>query len=223
MSEVLWQWPTQTRVGRVVPKTKFYDKAKVSSRIRDAFVSEVARITWAHTLSPQTHNLAGTLAVPEIQVFAVEAKPGREVRGAVLDVVDAAVQMPILFEEHGAYGVRTRAAAKLPGLKGPKLTPRLDGDWLDPSRPRSVLPTALDLEGLYTQLLLPLLSLQPRPGEPLPEVLDRIDHAQALARQIKALESRMAKEKQLNRKMEIRRQLRERMSEYDIATNVAGH
>ena len=52
MSEVLWQWPTQTSVGRVVPKTKFYEKAKVSTRVREAFVSEVERITWAHKLSP---------------------------------------------------------------------------------------------------------------------------------------------------------------------------
>ena len=223
MNEVLWQWPPQTRVGRVVPKTKFYEKAKVSSKTRDAFVSEVERITWAHKLSPQTLTLAGTAAVPEIQVFAVEAKPRREVSGAVLDVIDAAVQTPILFEEYAANRVRTRAAGKFPGLKGPKLGTRFNGEWLSADASRRGLPQALDLSGLYSQLLNPLLPLEARPEEALSETLGRIDHAQALARQIRALEIRMAKEKQLNRKMEIRRELRERMSEYDIATNVAGH
>ena len=215
MSEVLWQWPTQTRVGRVIPKTKFYEKARVSTRVREAFVSEVERITWAHKLSPQTITLAGTSTVPEIQVFAVEAKPGREISGAVLDVIDAAVQTPIVFEELGASGVRTRASAKLPGLKGPKISPRFDGEWLDESALRTVLPSALDLEGLYTQLLRPLLSLQSRPGESLSEVLGRIEQAASLERIVKALEGRMAKEQQLNRKMEIRRELMERVSDYE--------
>lgn len=221
MSEVLWQWPTQTRVGRVVPKTKFYEKAKVSTRVREAFVSEVERITWAYKLSPQTITLAGTGTVPEIQVFAVEAKPGREISGAVLDVIDAAVQTPIIFEEYGSDGVRTRAAGKVPGVKGPKLGARFSGEWLPADTSRRGLPLAIDLSGLYSQLLSPLLPLEARPGEALSETLGRIAHAQALARQIKALESRMANEKQLNRKLEIRRELRERMAEYDTVTHVA--
>jgi len=223
MSEVLWQWPSPTRVGRVVPKTKFYEKAKISTRVREAFVSEVERITWSHKLSPQTIRLAGTSIVPEIQVFAVDAKPGREISGAVLDVIDAAVQTPIIFEEYGSDGVRTRASGKVPGVKGPKLGSRFSGEWLPADTARRGLPQALDLLGLYSQLLSPLLPLESRPGEALSETLGRIDHAQALARQIKVLESRMAKEKQLNRKMEIRRELRERMTEYDTVTHVAGH
>ena len=223
MSEVLWQWPTQTRVGRVVPKTKFYEKAKVSTRVREAFVSEVERITWAYKLSPQTITLAGTSTVPEIQVFTVEAKLGQEVSGAVLDVIDAAVQTPIIFEEFGSYGVRTRAAGKVPGVKGPKLGARFTGEWLPADASRRGLPQALDMSGLYSQLLSPLLPLEARPGEALSETLGRIANAQALARQIKALESRMANEKQLNRKMEIRRELRERMAEYDTVTHVANH
>ena len=223
MSEVLWQWPTQTRVGRVIPKTKFYEKAKVSTRVREAFVSEVERITWAHKLSPQTITLAGTSTVPEIQVFTVEAKLGQEVSGSVLDVIDAAVQTPIIFEEYGSDGVRTRAAGKVPGVKGPKLGARFSGEWLPADTSRRGLPLAIDLSGLYSQLLSPLLPLEARPGEALSETLGRIEHAQALARQIKALESRMAKEKQLNRKMELRRELRERMSEYDTVTHVASY
>ena len=223
MSEVLWQWPTQTSVGRVVPKTKFYEKAKVSTRVREAFVSEVERITWAHKLSPQTLNLPGTASVPEIQVFAVEAKHGKVVSGAVLDVIDASVQTPIVFEEYGSDGVRMRAAGKVLGGKGPRLGARFTGGWLPADASRRGLPQALDLAGLYGQLLSPLLPLAARPGESLSETLGRIDHAQALARQIKALESRMAKEKQLNRKMEIRRELRERISEYDTVTHVASN
>jgi hypothetical protein len=223
MSDVLWQWPAQTRLDRPIPKTKFYEKAKVSTRVREAFVADVERITWAHKLSPQTITLAGTRTVPEIQVFAVEAKPGREISGAVLDVIDAAVQTPIIFEEYGSDGVRTRAAGKVPGVKGPKLGARFTGEWLLSDASRRVLPQALDLSGLYSQLLSPLFPLEARPGEALSETLGRIADAQALAHQIKALEARMAKEKQLNRKMEIRRELRERMSEYDTVTRVASH
>ena len=218
MSEVLWHWPAQTRVARIVPKNKFYDSAKVSSRIKDAFVSDVERITWAYKLSPQTLTLAGTAAVPEIQVFAVEAKPGREVSGAVLDAIDSAVQTPIVFEEYADSGVRTRAAGKHLGPKGPKLSARFDGGWLDVSTHRAHLPAALDLEGLYSQLLSPLLPFHPRLGEPLSDALGRIEQAQAVERLMKGLESRMAKEQQLNRKFEIRNELRQRVAEYEALT-----
>lgn len=222
MNAVLWQWPPQTRVTRTVPKSKFYEAARVSGRIREAFVSDVERIIWAHKLSPQTLPLAGTATVPEIQVFTVEAKSEREVSGAVLDVIDAAVQTPVVFEEYADGAVRTRASGKFPGVKGGhKLSGRFDGKWLDTSAPRSALPTALDLEGLYALLLAPLLPLDPRPGESLSDVLGRIEQAQALERLVKGLESRMASEKQLNRKLEIRRELLERAAELEALAGPA--
>ena len=44
--------------------------------VREKFVAEVQRITWAYKLAENTINLPGTSAVPEIQVFQIDAKGG---------------------------------------------------------------------------------------------------------------------------------------------------
>ena len=218
MSDVLWKWPVQARVGRTIPKAKFYEKAKVSSRVRDAFVSEVDTITWAYKLASLTLPIKSTSDIPEIQVFTITAKPDREVSDAVLTVIDGSVQTPIIFEDLASRGVRTRAAGKQLSSKGIALGRHFQGEWMDSESARSQLPQAMDLASLYGQLLGPLLPLSPRAGESLSETLGRIDAAASLERKIKALQSRMAKEPQLNRKMEIRRELLGRIEEFEALT-----
>ena len=70
----LYQYPPQTALKRVIPKTRIYDGAAASTALRDRFVREVDQITWAHKLAPETLNLPATPAVPEIQVFRVTLK-----------------------------------------------------------------------------------------------------------------------------------------------------
>lgn len=219
MTEVLWRWPESARVGRIVPKTKFYERTRASAKLRAAFVDEVERITWAYKLSASTLGLAGDEFVPEIQVFVVEAKPGRVVSTQVLAAIDGTVHTPIVFEEHGdsdsGARIRTRAAYKRPGPRGPVVADLLDGDWLPSVSTRAPLPAALDLAGLYARLFTPLLPLTPRLGESLPSALERAAQAKRLAREVESLERRMRVEPQPNRKLEVRRELRARMAEYE--------
>ena len=67
----LYQYPPQTALKRVIPKSRIYDGAAASTALRDRFVREVDQITWVHKLAPETLNLSATSAVPEIQVFRV--------------------------------------------------------------------------------------------------------------------------------------------------------
>jgi hypothetical protein len=215
MTPVLWKWPETTRVGKVVPKNKFYEMAKVSSRLRDAFVNEVERIIWGYKLAPQTLSLAASPGVPEIQVFLVEAKADREVSGGVLSAIDSSVHTPIIFEEQRDGLVRTIAAFKEAGPKAPKIGVRMAGEWDRDSAERTHLPPARDLGSLYRELLQPLMPLTPRPGESLPEALGRIEQARSIEREVEALKRKLAQEPQLNRKLDIRRELMQRTAEYE--------
>jgi hypothetical protein len=233
MSGLLWQWPQQASVGRVVPKSKFYEHAKVTSRLREAFVKEVDRITWAFKLAPATVNLADSEAVTEIQVFVIEAKAERTVSDQVLVAIDKAVQTPIIFEEvssnetsapgsRGAPTRRTRAAYKQLGSRGPDISTLLNGDWVSASAGRQPLPTALDLSGLYGRLLAPLLPILPRPGESMSDTVGRMDRARALGREVETLERRMKAEAQLNRKLDLRRELQALVAQYDAVVRFDG-
>ena len=54
---VLFRWPPNAAFGRTVPKTKFYEHGNVRTAMREKFVDDVQRITWAYKLADDTIRL----------------------------------------------------------------------------------------------------------------------------------------------------------------------
>lgn len=203
-------WPAQAAVNRPVPKTKIYAHAKPTAALRALFVEQVESITWAYKLAPETINLPAKPDVPEIEVFEIVLKLP-DVSHSVLRCIDKAIPFPILFvlrhngrsQAIAAYKRPSDAASGQWVLGDYHATP-----WQKDDAPRAALPVALDLQGLYEQLVRHHLTIAARPGESLRDQLDRL--AQLSAKQTTAtkLEARLAQEKQFNRKIEINAQLR---------------
>lgn len=59
----LFQWSTPY-VGRRISKEKFYEHSADARKLKENFVREVERVTWAHRLDPDSLNLDGSDAVP---------------------------------------------------------------------------------------------------------------------------------------------------------------
>jgi hypothetical protein len=211
MTALLYQWPKAAAFGRVVPKTKFYEHASLGSTVKDRFVSDVRRITWAYKLAESTINLPGSVEVSEIQVFEIAAKDDN-VAASVLAAIDKAVRTPIIFEisrgEGAAQAIRMVAAHKQVGSGAPKLGPYFSTEWQPASDERVPLPTAIDLTSMYTGLLQPLTPVTPRAGENVSDVAGRLTTVRSLEREISALERKLRNEPQLNRKVELRRTLK---------------
>ncbi|MGY1840225.1 MULTISPECIES: DUF4391 domain-containing protein [unclassified Modestobacter] len=211
MRDPLYRWPSAARFGRTVPKSKFYEHASIGSTVKDRFVSDVRRITWAYKLAESTINLAGSVEVPEIQVFEIGAKE-EDVAESVLAAIDKAVRTPIIFEisrGEGANGtIRMVAAHKQLGTGDPKLGPYLSTSWQPAPGDRILLPAAIDLASMYTALLQPLSPVASRAGEQVSEIVRRLLAVQSLEREITALERKLRNEPQLNRKVELRRTLK---------------
>lgn len=206
MSDALYRWPSSAAVGRAVPKTKFYEHGNVRAALRKKFVDDVQKITWAYKLADATIRLKGSPAVPEVQVFTVETK-GENVDDDVLAAIDKSVPFPIIFEVTNGDAVRTVAAPKTLGGTAPKVGTYFSTGWLAADVGRTMLPTAIDLPALYEGLLASLLPVSVRRGESVSEAAARMDAAKKLERQIVALERRLRTEPQLNRKVELRREL----------------
>jgi hypothetical protein len=209
----LYRWPQAAAFGRAVPKTKFYENASMPAAVRERFVAEVRRITWAYKLAESTVNLADSSAVLEIQVFQIDAK-GVDVGEPVLAAIDKAVKTPIIFEVTRGDGTerRTRMAAthKQVGAGAAKLGAYYSTEWQPYGAERRPLPTAINLAALYAALLEPLTQLPARPGEGSRELAARLETSRKLAREVAALERKMRAEPQLNRKVEFRRALKEK-------------
>ena len=221
---LLYRWPAAAKFGRVVPKTKFYEHTTVSATTRGKFVADVQRITWAYKLADATIHLRGNAEVPEIQVFVIDAKDD-DVSDDVLTAIDKAVHFPIIFEVNRGTGGRasTRMVAAHKQLGGPKarIGAYFSTGWQSADAQRAPLPLALDLPALYAGLLAPILPIVPRPGERLSETTARIDQAHEVEREIAALERRLRVELQLNHKVELRRQLRDRTAMLTALTELA--
>lgn len=218
MTALLYRWPVAAKFGRTVPKTKFYEHGTVPGAVRDKFVNEVQRITWAYKLAQSTINLPGNAYVPEIQIFQIDTK-GDDVGESVLAAIDKAVKTPIIFEiatgEGDEQRVRMAASHKQVGPATPKLSAYYTTDWQPQDAERQPLPTAISLPSLYTALLAPLTPVSARPGEELSDVAARLQAVRKLEREVASLERKLRAELQLNRKVELRRALKTKQAELE--------
>lgn len=67
-------YPQNTVVNRVVPKTMFYKFMEVNPHMKSRFVNDVVNITWLYKLSSSTLNVTDTEEIKEIEVFVVNLK-----------------------------------------------------------------------------------------------------------------------------------------------------
>ena len=66
--------PSSTFVGKVVPKEKFYSKCAVNTATKNLFVKYAEQIVWQNKLTAQTMAAEKGLLVNEIDVFEVKMK-----------------------------------------------------------------------------------------------------------------------------------------------------
>ncbi len=232
LSCALFAYPKQAEFGRILPKNKIYEHSGANTRLKDLFVEQVEQIVWRYKLAPETINLAAKPGVPEIQVFAIQLKQPQLHRD-VLRCIDGAVQFPIIFELTQAQGGEARtqvvAAYKRPSEAASAnwvCSEYFESRWMPTAAERAPLPLALDLGGLYEQMLQRLVPVAARALEPLHDLIARTEAVLAKESEIEKTEARLAKEKQFNRKVEINSTLRhlkaelEQLSRSSLATAV---
>jgi hypothetical protein len=87
--------------------------------------------------------------------------------------------------------------------------------WLPSNTQRAAMPLALDLAVLYEQLLLRLMPLPARPQESLAALIARVELLTLKQREVDKTASKLAKEKQFNRKVAINTALRHLKTELE--------
>ena len=205
----LFAYPTNAAFGRVLPKSKIYERTQPTTVVKELFVRQIEQIVWQYKLAPETINVQGTTIVPEIQIFRITLKTG-ELKPEALRCIDQAIPFPLVFELCHEGKVKSIAAYKRPSAAdAANISPYFAADWLPEDTPRHPLPVVFDLETLYAQLLAPLLPYPPRQGESLQAQVDRMDQIGQLQRELERCEARLAKEKQFNRKVAMNAEKRE--------------
>jgi hypothetical protein len=216
----LFEYPRNAAFGRVLPKNKIYAHARPAGATKELFIRQVEQIVWQYKLAPETINISGTPSVPEIQVFSIALRDG-ELKTEVLRCIDQAISFPIVFELAYDGKIKPVAAFKRPSDADAArrvASEYFDGGWAPANAPRRPLPMVFDLETLYDQLLTPLMPYPARPAEGLPARVERMERIRIKQREMERCRSRLRKEKQFNRKVEINAELRELKQEIDNLT-----
>lgn len=213
----LYNFPKSAAFGRMLAKSKIYEYAMPTSKVRDLFVCEVEKITWSYKLSPATINLPASDGVQEIQVFTVNLRSS-ELSYDVLRTIDKAIPSPILFELQHKGKTQYTASYKRPsGADRRKwvISGYFQSEWIADNAIRTDLPIVLNMSALYQSFLMALSPLNLRKGENLDELVLRVEALRVKEQNVKKIESQIKKEKQFNRRVELNHTLSEMKAEIE--------
>ena len=205
----LYNFPKAAAFGRMLAKSKIYDHATPTSKVKELFVKEVEKIIWSHKLSPATINLPASDGVQEIQVFSILLRTG-ELSQEVLHTIDKAIPSPIMFELKYGGKIKYAASYKRPSEADKSkwvVSSYFFSDWMKEDGSAIELPVVLNMGALYQSLLTSLSPLPFRQGEKLDDLVSRVDLLRVKEREAEKVENRIKKQKQFNRRVELNRTL----------------
>lgn len=210
---VSYTFPIKALVNRPIPKSKIYEHASISRSVKDAFVSQIQQISWAYKLSPETTNLAAVKGLFEIQVFNIQLKTP-ELDNGVLLSIDKSIPHPIFYQLFFEDKMRVAMAYKRMNESDDTkwvIEQYLSSQWLmmaEIEQLKTPLPIALNLGGLYEQMLKALMPISANEGENIKAQTERLSQITQMQKDIAQLKSKMRNEKQFNRKVEMNNQLK---------------
>jgi len=207
----LFEYPKNAKFGRIVAKSKIFERVKPNRKLQDAFASQVKKIVWRYKLSPKTINLAETDKLKEIEIFELPLKT-EKLDTKILHCIDRAIAHPIIFHLTHADNIKVVATYKRPSEADANKwvvdNEYFETDWLPEKSVRQKLPVVLNLSGLYEYILRELIPLDSKKDESLDAHIERMGQVIAKGKEYGKLETRMSKEKQYNRKVEMNAELR---------------
>ena len=204
-------FPVSTEFNKRIPKQKFYENLDVSPTLRRVFVDQIRIVYWRNKLAASTLNIAAGEAVTEIEVFEVRLNEPL-LDEAVLKQIDKEIPYHLLFiltcdgKAQAWIGYKEAAAS---GSNAFKVNRYYHTDWM-PEDELQLHIDGLNMDAVYESLVRQIAGdkLLSESGESLKESVERDEKKKQLEKQIATLESKMRKEKQLNRRIEMNAELK---------------
>lgn len=212
--------PKTTEFNKRIPKQKFYENLFLKPAIKRAFADQIRVIYWRNKLATTTLNLASGELVTEIEVFEIRLT-SPDLDENVLRLIDREIPYHILYllEYDGKYqavmGYKEEAGS---GKAVFKVDCYYRTEWLTEKE----LPLHLEgltIDAIYENFIRQIAGdlLTGNENTTLKDSVERQKRREQIEKQIAALEARMKKEKQLNRKMELKAELKELKQALDNA------
>ena len=215
--------PKSTEFNRRIPKQKFYENISVSPTLKRVFIDQIKVIYWRNKVAATTMNLAAGETVTELEVFEIKLN-GRQLDESVLRQIDKEIPYHILFllEYDGKYQAWTAyKEAAVSGTNAFKVGTYYHTDWLSEDElPLKVEGLSVDkvYENFVRQIAGDALRSEEGKTESLKESVERDNRRQELEKQIAALQTKVRKEKQLNKQAQLNAELKKLKNELEKIT-----
>lgn len=210
MSFRLFNYPQQAIFRKVLPKSKIYEFAKPSNAVKALFIKQVDQIVWEYKLSPETINIPPGEGVQEIQILKIQSKVP-EINEEIFRTIDEAIPSHVFYEVTLANKVKLVASFKRQSEADSNKWVTgvyFESGWISSAEGRDIVPIALNMGGLYAQLLRALIPTPPLNGEGIRAQAERFEVLKLRNSELEKLKIKLLKEKQFNRKVEINSQIR---------------
>jgi len=216
--------PKTTEFNKRIPKQKFYENMDISPVLKKVFVEQVKIIYWRNKIAASTTNLAVGSYVTEIEVFEVRLN-SPVLDDSLLRQIDKEIPYHILFllEYQGKYqawiGYKEAAAS---GNNAFKVNGYYHTEWLtEDELPLKVDGLSVDkvYENFVRQIAGDALRSETGKTESLKESVERDNRRQELEKQIAALQTKVRKERQLNKQVQLNAELKKLKKEMEVLSS----
>ena len=202
--------PKSTEFNKRIPKQKFYENLSVTPAMKTAFTEQIKSIYWRNKLAATTLNLAPGKLVTEIEVFEIRLT-SPDLDEDILRLIDREIPYHILFllEYDGKYqaamGYKEAASSSKAAFKVERY---YRTEWLTEELPLHL--EGLTIDAVYENFIRQIAGdrLTSNENTTLKESVEQQKQREQIEKQIAALETKMKKEKQLNRKMELKAEIK---------------
>lgn len=203
--------PKSTEFNKRIPKQKFYENLSVTPAIKTVFTEQIKIIYWRNKLAATTLNLEPGKLVTEIEVFEIKLT-SPDLDENILRLIDREIPYHILFllEYDGKYqaamGYKEAAGS---GKAAFKVDRYYRTEWLVEEE-ISLHLEGLTIDAVYENFIRQIAGDRLIGGEniTLKESVEQQKQREQIEKQIAALETKMKREKQLNRKMELKAEIK---------------
>lgn len=109
--------PKSAFVDKFFPKSKFYENANVTSKVKQEFIDDILKIKSLYALTEQTINISGTEKIEQFHVFSIQLS-SKNIPKNALKIIDKAISNNIAilytfeFESNFAYGITIKENAE---------------------------------------------------------------------------------------------------------------
>ena len=195
--------PKQTEISKQLPKKAIFEKFSFTSAQKEKFNADISRITIVNEISPNTVNIAKGENVSAIYVLFVLLKTKNYSPNIITQLTKLIPQNMLLCL---AYNEECRLA-----LFHGKL---IESDWQNTAE-CSVALQGLDLDRVWENFILQVGKITIKDGNTLDGQIAQNDRREQIEKQISVLQSKIRKEKQLNKQVELNNQIKKLKAEME--------